>query len=507
MHQFFIFFQIFYYIISEDRLVFLYTHFRHGARAPLNLDDNFKDVLHQYWTNPGELTGVGQRMHYLLGLRNRLKYIKNQKFLSEKFDAHEILIYSTNYNRTMVSCSSHLQGLYPQKDLKGEILTDEQKEMAYPQVNVSYDEIKREIENLKDNSLPNNMILAPVRMVNDNENKLGIYDSDYCKQTKANIRKQNRENISIIINETKNFNEKYGEKLNNFLKTENKNYSWTEISDFCDSFLSSYTEKKNLTEFKTTGIDFKEMEDYCWKYYRYKYFYEIHGDDEKILAHIQSSKMLKELIYYMKRRLDADISTEDEDANLKDYSRPKFLMISGHDSTVAADEILIIRAFNLSGEKVFIYPRYASQMALEVKTSKEKATDYSDYYVVGYFDDKEIFNISAHEFMDKIEKEVWDDEKVLKACGVNSTERKSNDNEANSTENINNNYNYYNRNHSDKAKNAYKVLMIIFICLSAILLASTIYFAYKSSKNNNSLPPNYKNSSNSNNLSTINGLK
>ena len=33
--------------------------------------------------------------------------------------------------------------------------------------------------------------------------------------------------------------------------------------------------------------------------------------------------------------------------------------------------------------------------------------------------------------------------------------------------------------HSDNAKTAYKVLMSIFICLIAILLAITIYLAYK----------------------------
>ena len=72
----FILFQILYFAFpADDRLVFLYTHFRHGARAPLNINDEFIDKLGEKWTNTGELTGVGQRMHYLLGLRNRKKYI------------------------------------------------------------------------------------------------------------------------------------------------------------------------------------------------------------------------------------------------------------------------------------------------------------------------------------------------------------------------------------------------------------------------------------------------
>ena len=43
----------------------------------------------------------------------------------------------------------------------------------------------------------------------------------------------------------------------------------------------------------------------------------------------------------------------------------------------------------------------------------------------------------------------------------------------------------------DNAKTAYKVLMSIFICLSAILLATTILFAYKASQTKPPLDPNY----------------
>ena len=40
-------------------------------------------------------------MHYLLGIRNRIKYIIDGKFLKDKFDPHEILIYSSCINRTI----------------------------------------------------------------------------------------------------------------------------------------------------------------------------------------------------------------------------------------------------------------------------------------------------------------------------------------------------------------------------------------------------------------------
>ena len=67
----------------------------------------------------------------------------------------------------MISCSSQLQGLYPQKDNLGEILSLEQKKMAYPQVNITDENINKALIELGNSSLPNLMILTPVRMVGD----------------------------------------------------------------------------------------------------------------------------------------------------------------------------------------------------------------------------------------------------------------------------------------------------------------------------------------------------
>ena len=206
---FVIIFQIFNCISSDtkDRLVFLYTHSRHGARAPTKLDSQFNDMLKEHWTNPGELTGVGERQHYLLGLRNRKRYIKDQKFLSETFDPHEILIYSSNFNRTIMSAASQLQGLYPQRDLAGSTLTKSQVKVAYPQVNVDFEDINEEIEKLDDSALPNRMNLPPIRMINDNERKMVVYDLKECDEEREMIKEQNAKNIPILSEETRKFNE------------------------------------------------------------------------------------------------------------------------------------------------------------------------------------------------------------------------------------------------------------------------------------------------------------
>ena len=50
------------------KLVFVYTQTRHGSRAPLSIDSNYKDYFNFTWTNPEELLNSGYRQHYILGM-------------------------------------------------------------------------------------------------------------------------------------------------------------------------------------------------------------------------------------------------------------------------------------------------------------------------------------------------------------------------------------------------------------------------------------------------------
>ena len=461
---------------NDDILVFLYTHFRHGARAPLDINDTFYDKLGEKWTNPGELTAVGQRMHYILGLRNRNKYITKEKFLSEKFDSHEILIYSSNINRTMVSCSSQLQGFYPQDSETGAVLTDEQENIAYPRVKIDEEEIKDKINSLDKSALPYRMTLAPVRMINDNDRQMNVYDLDECKDLRDEIKQKNIDNSQEFKNYLSNFNKKYSESFSKYFGEINKTYNAYELNDICDAFLSNYWDMREMEDFKTkTNLNFTILNDDCFQFFRYYYLYSFHGDKEKTLAHIDSSKIMSKLTYFMKRRLDSNITEEDEDANFKDYSYPRMLMTSGHDSTVSADLIFLINALGLDEEKIYTFPKYASQLTLEVRTNKTitKDSTYKDYYVVGYFDDDKFLEVNADDFLTKVESYIWSDEKVNDVCGFDDI--------------INDNDN--DEDKSDNAKTAYKVLMSIFICLTAIFLASTLFLGYKLSKINKSNPP------------------
>jgi hypothetical protein len=92
-------------LISTDQLLFVAEVARHGAIYPKNT------MLNSSWIKgTNELTHVGIRMHYLIGMHVRNKY---SSLLSQYYTPGEIIVYADGFNRTGMSGISQLSGIYP----------------------------------------------------------------------------------------------------------------------------------------------------------------------------------------------------------------------------------------------------------------------------------------------------------------------------------------------------------------------------------------------------------
>ena len=143
MFLFYLFIFILNIIFSKnEKLIFVELLSRHGARAPIKLNDDGLDILGVKWNNTGELTSVGKRMEYLLGVYNRHRYISEYGFISPRFEPHQLVVYSSDINRTLLSITSQLQGFYPISKEIGDTLNEEQYETAFPPFNISFEDIE-----------------------------------------------------------------------------------------------------------------------------------------------------------------------------------------------------------------------------------------------------------------------------------------------------------------------------------------------------------------------------
>ena len=419
---------------KNEKLIFAELHIRHGARAPNSLDVNGtgKDMFGIKWTAPGELTPMGERMQYLLGLRNRQRYIIDKKdFISEVYDPHEISVYSSDINRTLQSAVSHIQGFYPVFLHNGEKLKPEQCDKAVPPLDIkNITEIKEQKILLNDSALPYYMNIIPIHIV---QYRNSTFD---CSLKLRSIFINNLNTSALLKNIVEEFNKKYYEQLKDIfpLKVVNDSLNFTFIVGFCDTYISDYIEGKNLSNFlEISKMSEKDILNICDKVNIIN-FRDIYYQDEKnesILFH--NSLVMRDMINYMKRRVDDDIQLDISKKNLSDFSKPKLVILTGHDITLSGQEAFFIRFFGLD-KNSYHYPYYGSQISYEI--SREDFNDnirskltYSNYTVKYYFNDILLMNISFNEFVEIVEKNIWSLEDIDKFCyGENITveEKKTN---------------------------------------------------------------------------------
>ncbi|CAI2368154.1 unnamed protein product [Moneuplotes crassus] len=111
---------------EEDELLMLIEITRHGVRSSYG---SGSELLNLTWPNRGgDLLEVGERQHYLQGVKLRKRYVDKLNFLEDTFNPQHHFVISTNLNRTIMSAYSQLLGLYPLG--KGPLFEDSGKRKA-----------------------------------------------------------------------------------------------------------------------------------------------------------------------------------------------------------------------------------------------------------------------------------------------------------------------------------------------------------------------------------------
>ena len=386
-------------IVKNEELKFVFEIHRHGARAPFTGIKNGIDCYGEKWISTNELTEVGKRSHYLIGVRNRRRFIEKYKFLKNNFDPEEIEIYTTDYNRTIQSVYSQLLGLYPAKT--GKIISNNliNSTLIRPNSkNYSQFYIEKEKEyfsNEKSNySLPYNINVFPLNFFYFPDHQIQLQSRSNCPNLQY-IRNE-VETREDIMNFMKKLTNKYGKALMKLENTTNSTFLFKYINThkYMDSFIADLTDGRNLTSIKNL-IGEENMEDFknlCFEYL----FLDWNGTNfyKTKTAQVSMTYTFKTILKKMN-----DI--------IYNKSKVKYLIYSLHDNTIAGFEVFNQLAFNTSLQYTYFAENIYFELYMENKQHFVRLISRDNIRLV----------VTYQEFKEKVEKLLLTDEEISEFCG------------------------------------------------------------------------------------------
>ena len=403
---------------EEDlELIFVYQHIRHGARGPsASYNSLFIDGVDEFrvsWEGEGdgELTLVGKREHYDIGVRNRHKYGKGKNGLGlidfSTYNPEEVLFHVTDYNRTHQSLNSELIGMYQPGILK--TLTEQQINGSYPpndkqwfkKIDQSlYHDIIEEITNLQNKTIVDNIPIFNVHPFGANR----TFNLETNCKNLDNMRVQSLEGKDELLY---SYFLEHKEELRRFFQFEDYSY-FTNIrmmNSITDHYISDYKNYKDLSIFHDlTGIDLDEFMEKSGKFY-HDWMYNYYCTNTT--CSMESSRLMEDLLGYMKRRIQYYPKTT--------YYAPKLVIDCGHDTTVAPMQMFMYETWEDKPEYGVRtqYCGFACNLYFELYKTKNGPTKYYVYY---YIDDELIHIFDYDEFDETVRAHIYTQEEIVEYC-------------------------------------------------------------------------------------------
>ena len=389
----------------NETLLFVLELFSNGLTTSIITNDKNQDVLGEIWLYNQELSNIGFRQQYLLGINDKNKY---ENFINPYFNPKEILIKSLNISNNIQSAYAHLHGIYPPPN--GQKLNNNFSNsffLNYKNLNENdQKEINNKINNLNLNysAIEKGINLVPVNIFDfelNNNNKC----PNYVQLKKNNIEKNKEKFKSIIYN---NFMKRFGDI---FLKTFNKNDSFFQNPDnlilFLKTFIIDYLINGNIKSLENENFNFTQFYEFAVdsmaKYTLNIEFDYDNNEEENLISIITSSPILNSLFYYSDLRIDYH---KNHKTKKLDSERPKFVLYSVDNDTLIAIKSLLNFTFNIDFENNF---DFSSSINFEVYNKDES------YKINISYDGEIMENIDYEEFKN-ISKYLWNESKIKNFC-------------------------------------------------------------------------------------------
>ena len=413
--------------ISAEKVIYAWQMHRHGARAPYLGVTNFLDFYKEKWIDKEELTNMGKRMLYLLGVKARKRYVVQTGLLSPEYSPQEILIRSTDVNRTIESVECFIQGLYPHGTgyvLKENIAKNES--ISYPP-NKKYKEQFAEIINKYELNkegnffaLPNKMTILPIHLFYNPAHEFGLYSTKECKgHLEINEAQKKRPEIAEF---GKNLTTRFPGVIETLQGTDNEteNYEYWNIYKYADTYVIDRRDQRNLevlrnkTGFNFTDEDLEEYENYSRKFLFMDYSETNYPKAHPEIATMSMSYTMHSILNWMENA---------KNGSQENSTYIKYVVYSAHDSSMGALEYFMENTFEKKYNVKAEYSELAESRFFELYIDNNG--NYKVRYLKGDSDyDKPKLDISFDEFKETINNSTWSDEKVAEYCKFNEKDTK-----------------------------------------------------------------------------------
>ena len=459
--------------INDLELIFVYQHIRHGARGPsASYNSLFVDGVDEFrcsWIGEGdgELTLVGKREHYDIGVRNRHKYGKGPNGLGlidfSTYDPEEVLFHVTDYNRTHQSLNSELIGMYQPGLLK--TLTDIQVNGSYPpndvvwfnksaEGEVLYKEIIKEIRELGNKAIIDNIPIFNVHPFPVNRT---FNLETNCKNLDKMREESTKNKTELLYGYFLN----HSEALRKFFQFDNDSFvtNIRMMNSITDHYISDYKNFKDLTVFhEQTDIDLDEFMTMSGKFY-HDWMYNYYCTN--ITCSMESSRLMEDLLGYMDRRIQiAD--------NSKSYKAPKMVIDCGHDTTVAPMQMFMFETWKGKPDYHINtqYCGFACNIYFELYKTKDAIPKY---YVFYYIDDDLKHVFEYNEFVDTVRAHIYTQTEIEEYC-ITDEERERRRKEEEEKNKKNNEKTNEDENFIDSFNNHTYLWITIFVFIGTTIL-------------------------------------
>ena len=386
-------------LVNSRELIFVYEHVRHGARGPSSSYDSiFYDGRDEYnvnWTYDGELSAIGKRQHYFLGVRNRIKYQGLINF--DHYNPMEILIHATDYNRTHQSINSELLGMFG--NTREKELTKEELE-RFQMINLNNmgkknNDLLQSVENeLKEIGNQVNKNSIPIFNIRSFPSKR-IFLVDHCTKLNQYRDEHVGPKVRALMDE---FEHKYAYAFKEFINNTSYFKDYNKMKSITDHFICDYDNKKDLSILENKGVILKDFLNFSKTFYG-TFIFDWFIDN--YTSGLEETHLMQDLLGYMDRRI--------EHLNETTYKAPKMVMDCGHDTTVGPIARYMSSAFNIE------YHRFC-EFACNVYYELYK--DGNEFFVDYYLDDEKLIsNMNYKEFKEKMKSKFWNDTYADEFCG------------------------------------------------------------------------------------------